>query len=354
MKRKLFLPLLSLLLLGFAVYHVVRAGQTPPKAPPPVEPSRSPFRGTISGAGVVEARSENIAVGSQLPGVVTEVFVAVGDRISGPTESFPGTPLFRLDDRALRAELAVRRASLRSAEASLTKLEKAPRPEEVPPAEAKVREMSAALQDARDQSVRAQQLYKTRAVGEEEVIHRRWLVAVAEAQLAKAEADLDLLKKGAWEFDKEVQRAAVAQAKALVAQTETELERLVARAPADGRVLQKNVRPGEYVGAPPGQALLYVGDVDVLHVRVDIDESDLPRFRPGLPARAVPRGSPGREVPLTFVRVEPMVVPKKSLTGAGTERVDTRVLQAIYAVNLKDAGLYVGQQLDVYLDAGTQ
>jgi multidrug resistance efflux pump len=352
MKRKLMLPVIALLMLGFAVFHVVRAQQEPPKSPPPVEPSRSPFRGTIAGSGVVEARTENISIGSHLPGVVAEVFVNVDDPVSGPNGSFPGSPLFRLDDRQLRAELAVRRANLRSAEASLLRLEKLPRPEEVPPSEAKVREARASLDDAKDQFQRAQQLLKTQAVGVEEVIHRRYAVGIAEAQLAKADADLRLLQAGAWDYEKEVARVAVAQAKAAVEQTETELERLIVRAPVDGKVIQKNVRPGEYVGAPPGQALLVVGDLGVHHIRVDIDESDLPRFRPGMHGRAVPRGSSDQSIPISFVRVEPMVVPKKSLTGAGTERVDTRVLQAIYALELTHVPVYVGQQLDVYLDAG--
>jgi hypothetical protein len=63
------------------------------------------------------------------------------------------------------------------------------------------------------------------------------------------------------------------------------------------------------------------------------------------------KGSPGEELPLTFVRVEPFVIPKRSLTGLSTERVDTRVLQIIYAVEPEDKPLYVGQQLDVYIDA---
>src|SRR5262249_44854884 len=180
MKRKLMLPVIALLMLGFAVYHVVRAQQEPPKSPPPVEPSRSPFRGTIAGSGVVEARTENISIGSHPPGVVAEVFVNVDDSVSGPNGTFPGSPLFRLDDRQLRAELAVRRANLKSAQASLLKLEKMPRPEEVPPAEAKVREARASLDDAKDQFQRAQQLLKTQAVGVEEVIHRRYAVGIAE------------------------------------------------------------------------------------------------------------------------------------------------------------------------------
>src|SRR5262245_6833406 len=123
MLRKLILPLLALVLLGFAVFHVVRAQQAPPKPPTPVDPARNPFRGTIAGSGVVEPRSENIAIGSHLSGVVAEVLVEVGDRVK------VGTPLFRLDDRQLRAELAVRKANLANAEANLRKLQAMPRPE---------------------------------------------------------------------------------------------------------------------------------------------------------------------------------------------------------------------------------
>jgi hypothetical protein len=51
-----------------------------------------------------------------------------------------------------------------------------------------------------------------------------------------------------------------------------------------------------------------------------------------------------------FVRVEPYVIPKTSLTGSSTERVDTRVLQIIYRVEKsKDTSLYVGQQVDIFI-----
>ena len=98
--------------------------------------------------------------------------------------------------------------------------------------------------------------------------------------------------------------------------------------------------------------MILMGDLHPLHVRVDIDEHDAPRFRPGAPARASLRGKPEVQYPLRFVRVEPYVVPKKSLTGDNTERVDTRVLQVIYALDVGDRPIYVGQQLDVFIDVG--
>jgi hypothetical protein len=86
-------------------------------------------------------------------------------------------------------------------------------------------------------------------------------------------------------------------------------------------------------------------------VRVDIDEYDIPRFQPEAPAQATLKGQPDASFPLRFMRIEPYVVPKKSLTGDNTERVDTRVLQVIYAIDAGNRRLFVGQQLDVFIDA---
>ena len=74
--------------------------------------------------------------------------------------------------------------------------------------------------------------------------------------------------------------------------------------------------------------------------------------KPGVKAYASPRGDPSKKFPLRFERVEPYVIPKKSLTGDNTERVDTRVLQVIYQVDRDEPGLFVGMQVDVFFDTG--
>jgi multidrug efflux pump subunit AcrA (membrane-fusion protein) len=352
MIRKYLLPLVALGLLVFAVIHVVRAQQEPPKVVPPVTPAQSPFSTTVAGAGMVEPRTENIAIGSHLPGVVKHVHV----RVNQPVR--PGDPLFELDDRQLRADLKARRAMLAQAQAQLQKLDLSPRPEELPVAEARVREAETNLKDQLDQLNRVRSARQ--AYSAEEVTRREHAYRMAQEQLARAQAELSLLRAGAWEADKAVARAAVEHAQAQVDQIATELERLIVRAPVvrdpntgeelQLRVLQVNVRPGEFVGAPPGQALVVLGNVEQLHVRVDIDEHDIPRFREGAPAAASPRGQPQVKLPLTFVRVEPYVIPKRALTGDNTERVDTRVLQVIYTLNPGVPHVYVGQQLDVFIN----
>jgi HlyD family secretion protein len=330
---------------------VVEAQQTPPKPPPPLEPARSPFGKTVFGSGIVEPETENISIGTALPGVVLEVYVPVekvGQRVR------KGDPLFLVDNRQLEAQLNYYEASKAAAEAQLARLQAQPRPEEVPPSEAAVRYAQANLNIQSDLAERNRRLINTQAVSEEDYRQKQLAVEAARQQLAQAKAQDDLLKAGAWQKDITITRASVALAQAQADQTRTDLDRALVRAPVDGKVLQVNVRPGEYVGTPPSQALIVLGSVARMHVRVDIDEHDVPRaysyFHTGVKAFASPRGDPSMRVQLSFVRVEPYVIPKKSLTGDNTERVDTRVLQVIYRLDRDEPALYVGMQVDVFLD----
>ena len=229
----------------------------------------------MAGSGVVEAESENIAIGSPLPGVVVEVYVPV-EQVGKIVKK--GDPLFLIDTRQLKAQLKYYQASLRAAEAQVKKLELQPRVEEIPPAEAKVSVARANVELQRDLAERTRRLIATRSVSEEDYRQRALTMAVAQMQLVQAQSEEKLIKAGAWEPDKAIARANVALVKAQIEQTKTDLERSLVRAPMDGKVLQVNVRTGEFAGAPPSQALIVLGSVKSLHVRVDIDEHDIPRL----------------------------------------------------------------------------
>jgi hypothetical protein len=98
-----------------------------------------------------------------------------------------------------------------------------------------------------------------------------------------------------------------------------------------------------------------LGDDRVLHVRVDIDEQDVPLLLAGGRAVATLKGRPGVRFELESVRVDPFVIPKRNLAGDNVERVDTRVLQVLYRLPppaQRPVDVYVGQQMDVYLEAG--
>lgn len=308
MLPKYTLPLLAAAGFAFGVYSVVHGNQPVPIAQPVAEPANSPFPAFIAGAGIVEAKSQNIAIGTPLGGIVREVPVKVGDKVSA------GTVLFRLDDREALAELGVRKANLARAKAA-------------------VGEAEASTVDTKVLLALVEAVTDRRAISVEELDRRRNAHLIAKARLESA-------------------RAQVMQAEAELAGTQTTLDRLVVRAPVDGLLLQVNVRPGEFALAGlSATPLMILGNLDQLHIRVDIDENDAWRFNKEGKAVAYLRGNRQFKTDLKLVWVEPYVIPKKSLTGDSTERVDTRVLQALYSFDRAAMPAYVGQQMDAFIEA---
>lgn len=304
------LPLLSALLLAYAV-SVVLGGRpadarTETTSTPPSPPRDAPE--VVAGAGLVEPSSQLVGVGSQVPGVVAAVHVRVDDEVRS------GEPLFTLDDRDQTAALAAREAALVSAERTLA----------TAAVERREREAQLALYE---------RIADPRAIVQEELTRRRFAAEAAAARLSAAEA-------------------AVTLARAEVAQARVGRDLRVVRAPIGGRVLQLNVRPGEFAAAAAlSTPLVVIGQTRPLHVRIDVDEADIARLAPGEAAWVSPRGAPQRHDRVSFVRIEPLVVPKRSLTNAVAERVDTRVLQVIYALPDGASGFFVGQQVDAFLPA---
>ena len=175
-------------------------------------------------------------------------------------------------------------------------------------------------------------------------------VAAAKAALASAQQQIAVLSAQRKEAE-----AKLGQAKATLDQARVDLDKTVVKAPIDGAILKVNVRLGEYAQAGVlSDPLMTMGSIDPLHVRVDIDETETWRVQPGGSALARLRGNPAISAPLTFVRFEPYVLPKRSLSGDTTERVDTRVLQAIYEFAPSAFPAFVGQQVDVFIAAPTR
>jgi RND family efflux transporter MFP subunit len=256
-------------------------------------PASSPYSSYIAGAGIVEADTGNITIGSPVAGVVAELYVQVGDFVEA------GRPLFKIDDREPKAQLITARAKAEAADAELKRAQHQLSYSE----ELTQRDSSAisaqALTDLRDQ------------------------VAIAAANSKLAEAEISRL--------------------------DLNIERYTVRAPLSGRVLQLNARVGETIDG--SETLLLFGDDRMPAVRVSIDESDAWRFEQGADATAFVRGNAALRIPLVFRYVEPHIVPKTSLTGRSTERTDTRVLQVLYGFGAEPFPVHVGQQLDVFIEA---
>src|SRR4030095_14826625 len=104
--KRFLLPVLGILAALWAAYSVARTAPRRTRTSPPAPAPISDYPRTVAAVGLVEANSENIAIGTPLAGVVTRIFVTVGQAVN------EGEPLFALDTRQLRADAGVRRTSL--------------------------------------------------------------------------------------------------------------------------------------------------------------------------------------------------------------------------------------------------
>ncbi len=303
----IFAALLGVVMI-IQVVRVQAENKIQPANDPPVTPPSKPYAQAVAATGILEALSENVAVGVPSPGLVSKILVKVND----PVRS--GQPLFKLDDRELRAEEITARAQ-----------------REVAQAQIEVKQALLAKLDA--QMARLLSVTDRRAISDDDLENRQQDVAIARAELTASRAQLSV-------------------AEASVQRIEQLIERLTVRAPRDGQVIQLNIREGEFAATAPKSPAMILGEIGKLQVRADVDEQNATRIRNGQQAVAYLKGDPNVKFPLRFIRIEPFVIPKISLTGSSVERVDTRVLQVIYSLERPaDAPLYVGQQVDVFIEA---
>ena len=300
---------LALIGIGAATLLVFKLKKPLPTPVPLVEPSRAPYTDSIGARGMVEAVNENVVVAPILPGLIMDIYVKVGDRVR------KGDPLFRQDTRDAEAKVSAQKA-------------------QVALLEAQVKEAEVKVEDKKDDLARADRLLLQRVISEDVQKRKYFELQSAESALGTARANLLL-------------------AQAQLTQAEVNLDLLTVRAPRDGEILRQNMHEGEYAGVSPtdpNAPSLLLGETEHLQLRADVDEDSASRVRGGAPAVAYIKGMRSDPIPLRFVRIEPYITVKKSLTGDSTERVDTRVLQVIYQFDKTKVPIYVGQQMDAFID----
>jgi HlyD family secretion protein len=364
MRGKVLFPLaVAGLLLGLGsayVFNVEKKSQ-----PPAFTPAANPYARGIYANGIIEsfqASGENVSLFAEVSGTVSAVLVAEGDTVA------KGQPLLTIDDSVQRAVVEQQRSQAEAAQAQLEALKAQPRPETLAITQAQVELARAGLKSAQDQYDRQHRLHEVdpRAISKDALDNALNAVKVATANAEVVQRQLELTRAGAWTHDlrnQELQHEALRNA---YLASSAQLARHTIRAPADGVVLSIRAAVGSYV-SPQGVYGAYTGGLgplvllgapqDYLAVRCYVDEILVHRLpEPSrLRARMQVRGT-SLTVPLEYVRTQPYVGPKISLSDQRTERVDVRVLPLIFRFERpKGITLYPGQLVDVYIgDASDQ
>jgi len=342
--KNILLPVLAAFGVIFASAVSVLTDKRPAPAEPYSWPPTPPFEHFIAGAGLIEPGGGSYHIGSPVAGIVKQTHVSVGALVQR------GQLLLEMDDRVPLAELEQARAQMQESLMQMERALAAPRPQERDIATAAAQAAWADFRQAESRLQRINSLSEPNVLSAQErqdaALHAKELEAAWKQAVLRAE----MAEEGTWEKDLAIQQAGLKSAemafeRALMALAQTRIE-----SPIDGTVLVKNVDTGEYVS---GDTRMVVGRQDYLRCRCDVDEVDAWRVDVHQPAMAFLRGNNRVAIPLKFLRIEPYVRPKKSLTLDDAEQIDVRVFQVVYTFDPSALPIpvYVGQVVDVFIEA---
>ena len=263
------------------------------KAQPPVfQPVSNPYASAIYANGMIESdqpSGENINIFPEVSGPITQVFVQEGQQVSA------GAPLFNIEDSVQRANTELAAANLK----------------------------------------------------------------VARDQYDKRRAAYDTDPKSVSKDVLDTAEDAVIQATAALKAANALLQYYSVKAPVDGVVLAVNAAVGGYVSSQGNYdtytelfdpLVVMSGPQDYMEVRCYVDEILVSRLPSHwhIQAQMQITGT-DIKVPLEFVRVQPYISPKIELSNEKQEQVDLRVLPVIFRFEKKDAPVYPGQMVDVFI-----
>jgi HlyD family secretion protein len=362
MRNKIIFTLVGVgVLLALASAYVYAR---PPKPQSPVfQPASNPYAQGIFANGIIEsyqAHGENINIYPDVSGTVREILVAEGESVK------QGTPLLEIDNTVQRATTDQQKAQADAAGSLLQELKAQPRKENLDVARAQVELATASLKSAQDTLNKQQHSYdlEPRSVSKDTLDTVRNSVKVAKANLDVVSRQFELTRAGAWTYDIQNQRRQVdALSKAWSASTAL-LAKYTVRAPTDGVVLSIQAALGSYVSSQGayGTYTQGLGPIIVMgtgkssgymSVRCYVDEILIPKLPSAekMVATMSIRGTT-TTIPLEFVRLQPYVSPKIELSDQRLEKVDLRVLPAIFRFQPPPGvDVYPGQMVDVYIGA---
>lgn len=215
---------------------------------------------SASAAGSIEPVT-TVEVKSKASGEIIEVAVETGDHVR------PGQRLVLVDPRVPRNALTQAEADLEVAQAQLA--------------------------NAQSQLRRAEELYETQAITEQEWESARLQVANANASRIRAERSLE---------------------DARIAAEDTDV-----RAPIAGVIIQRNVEIGTVISSATrevggGTVLLQMANLDTVQIRSLVDETDIGKIQPGLDVTITVDAYPNRPFRGQVLKIEPMAETAQNVT----------------------------------------
>ena len=289
--------------------------------------------------GNIDVRQVNQAF--KVDGRIATLAVDEGDAVAA------GQVIATLDKRYFEDELQLARARRDNAAAALLRLENGSRPQEIAAARAQAAQQHATLARARLDFERDERLVVKGAVSRETYDQAKSALGEAEARVKYAEEELRLAELGPRQEDVDSGRAELAAQDASVIQSERRLEDSDLIAPSAGTILTRVREKGAIVAA--GETVFTLTLATPVWVRTYVNERDLGRIHPGMPAKVTTDSDPGKSYhgKIGFISPTAEFTPKT---------VETREIRTDLVYRLRvvvddpDHGLRQGMPVTVQLD----
>ena len=374
MKRTIILSLAAILLtiisLGYFVW--IRPAQTERKvsAEQAKTEQKTSIENFVAAPGVVEAISEEIEVGAEIPGKLNRVLVEEGDEvIKGQTIAVLENSDFETQIVSAKSQIETLRRQKETAEARIleTKTERArifngARPEERREALQSYEQTLPNVEQAKREVVRREKLFQSGDVSREELerakrdletaqkqsnaTREKYNVVNADARkddLNKADAAILLAKNQANEFD-----AMIREAEARVRTAQANLDKTIVRAPISGVILRKRLKDGESVSPENQTGIVSIADISALRVRVDLDETDVAKVHENQKAFVTADAYGEQKFYGKVIKIGQILGRKNFRTERPTEKVDTKILEVLIELAAGQK-LPLGLRVDVFI-----
>lgn len=291
-------------------------------------------------SGTVEAREVDLAF--QISGRISELLADEGDAVQA------GQMVAGLDTQDYELALRTAAAQRDAVQAALAALQSGTRIQEIRVAEAQLAKAQADLDFARAEFQRFANLASRKLASEDQLDQARLRQNVALTGVEQARQTLALLREGPRREDRDRVAAELRARQVLVEIARQQLSYARLPSPVAGVVAVRLAEVGEVVS--PGKPVLRIAEQQRPWVRAYLNEADLARVRLGQPAEVRVDGLPGRVLPgrLAFIAPDAEFTPKTVETRA--LRVDL-VYRVKIDVDNPDGALKLGMPADVTLKA---
>jgi len=234
-----------------------------------------------------------VDIGSTLTGRVERVLVREGDVVQA------GAPLVQLESTELRAALSQAEAALRQAQARSVSQQAVAKPS----ADAALLQAEASLQVAERELLRTRELLAAGFISPARLDEAQNHVDTARAQRDAARAQSQANRRDGPETANVEAQQQAARAAAEVARAR--LAQATLRAPSAGRVIVREVEPGQIVQA--GKALLTLAIDGPTELLAQVDERFLGQLQVGQRARVLADAYPQQPFDARLVRLAPAI-----------------------------------------------